>query len=195
MDNEVKEPAPKYNFISPKEYLAMERVSEEKHEYFDGYVQAMSGARLKHNDIISNVVGEIHGFLKGKECRILPSDMRVTTPSNEYYMYPDAQIVCGEPVLEDDKFDTLTNPSVIIEVLSASTQHIDKGRKFFFYQQIPSLKEYIMIDSKKRFIQVARKRQGTLWQFEDINETSSHLYIETIQFNLSLDEIYYNTDL
>ena len=121
--------------------------------------------------------------------------MRVTTPSGDYYMYPDAQIVCGEPELEDDKFDTLTNPSVIIEILSPSTQHIDKGRKFFFYRQIPSLKEYIMIDSQKRFIQIARKRQDTLWEMEDVNENATHLYIETIQFNLLLDEIYRNTGL
>lgn len=195
MENKVKEAAPKYNFISPEEYLAMERASEEKHEYYYGYVQAMSGARLKHNQIASNLYSDIGSFLKNKSCQILPSDMRVSTPSHETYMYPDAQIVCGEPQMEDDSFDTLTNPSVIIEILSPSTQHIDKGRKFFFYRQIPSLKEYIMIDSKKRFIQTAIRQQDDLWKFEDLNETATELTIQTIQLSISMNDIYRNTGL
>ncbi len=195
MENKVKEAVPKYNFISPEEYLAMERTSEEKHEYFYGYVQAMSGARLAHNQIAVNLYSKIGSYLEGKECQILPSDMRVSTPSHETYMYPDAQIVCGEPQMEDDRFDTLTNPSVIIEILSASTQHIDKGRKFFFYCQIPSLKEYIMIDSKKRFIQIATRQQDDLWKFEDLNEANTALIIQSIQLSISMNDIYRNTGL
>jgi Uma2 family endonuclease len=96
MENEVKEPAPKYNFISPEEYLEMERASDEKHEYCEGIVKAMSGASLKHNYIAANLYIEIGAFLKDKECKILPSDMRVSTPSRDTYVYPDASIVCGE---------------------------------------------------------------------------------------------------
>ena len=195
MDNIVNEAAPKYNFMSPEEYLAMERASEEKHEYYDGYIQAMSGAGINHNYIDRNIISLIHAFLKDKECRILPSHMRVSTPAHDYYMYPDASIVCGEPETEDDKFDTILNPSVIFEMLSPSTQHIDKGRKFFFYQQIPSLKEYVMIDSKKRLIQVGRKKQNDLWQIENITENNTHLFIETIGLSISLDEIYFQTGL
>ena len=195
MENKVKEAAPKYHFISPEEYLAMERASEEKHEYFYGYVQAMSGARLAHNQIAVNIYSKIGSYLEDKNCQILPSDMRVSTPSHETYMYPDAQIVCGEPQMEDDSFDTLTNPSVIIEILSVSTQHIDKGRKFFFYRQIPSLKECIMIDSKKRFIQIARRQHDDLWKFEDLNETATALTIQTIDLALSINDIYRNTAL
>jgi Uma2 family endonuclease len=160
-----------------------------------GYIQAMSGARLAHNQIAINLYSRIGSYLENKECQILPSDMRVSTPSHETYMYPDAQIVCGRPQMEDDSFDTLINPSVIIEILSPSAQHIDKGRKFFFYHQIPSLKEYIMIDSKKRFIQAARRQHEDLWKFEDLNETVPTLEIQTIQFSLSLDDIYRNTEL
>ncbi|MGN6402313.1 MAG: Uma2 family endonuclease, partial [Flavisolibacter sp.] len=168
---------------------------EEKHEYFYGYVQAMSGARLAHNQIAINLYSKIGSYLENKNSQILPSDMRVSTPSHETYMYPDAQIVCGQPEMEDDSLDTLTNPSVIIEILSPSTQHIDKGRKFFFYRQIPSLKEYIMIDSKKRIIQIARRQNDDLWKFEDLNETNTELAIQTIQLSMSMNDVYRNTGL
>ena len=88
MENEVKEPAPKCNYISPDEYLEMERVSDEKHEYYDGYVIAMSGARLKHIQITSNLNSEIGPYLKGKECQFLSTDMRVVTSGRDSYLYP-----------------------------------------------------------------------------------------------------------
>ncbi len=125
MENELKEPAFKYNFITPQEYLAMERASEEKHEYYDGQVLAMSGARMKearislnHIRICRNITSRVDSFLHGKSCEILPTDMRIKTPSQDAYMYPDAVIVCGKPQLEDDNFDVLLNPSVIFEILS-----------------------------------------------------------------------------
>lgn len=195
MENLVNEAAPKYNFITPEEYLAMERASEEKHEYYDGYVVAMSGARLAHNQIAVNLYAKIGSYLEDKDCQILPSDMRVSSPSHDSYMYPDAQIVCGKPELEDEHFDTLINPSVIFEVLSTSTQAIDKGRKFFYYKQIPTIKEYFMIDSEKRYIIASRKRQDDLWQFEDFTENAESVFIETIQFKLSLNDLYRNTGL
>jgi len=195
MENEVKEPAPKCNYISPQEYLVIERTAEYKNEYYHGQILAMSGASLNHNRIDGNLIANIGQFLKDKNCRVLPSNMRVTTPSYDSYMYPDASIVCGDPQLEDDQFDTLLNPSVIFEILSPSTRSIDKGRKFFFYQQIPSLKEYIMIDSLKRFIQVARKQADDSWKFENMDETHTSLHIQTINFQLPLSEIYYDTGL
>ena len=195
MENEVKEPAPKYNFISPEQYLLIERDADYKNEYYHGQVLAMSGASLNHNRIDGNLIASIGNFLNDKTCRVLPSNMRVSTPSYDSYMYPDASIVCGEPELQDDHFDTLLNPSVIFEILSPSTRSIDKGRKFFFYQQIPSLKEYIMIDSLKRFIQVARKQADESWKFENIDESHSAIHIQTINFQLPLSEIYYDTGL
>lgn len=193
MENEVKEPAPKYNYISPAEYLVLERASEEKNEYYDGKIYAMSGASRKHNIIAMNLFTNIGSFLKNKNCQMFPSDMRVSTPSHNSYMYPDAMIVCSEQELEDDKFDTLLNPGTIFEILSPSTRSIDKGRKFLFYQQIPTLKEYIMIDSLKRFIQAARKQADGSWKSEELNEQTENLHIQTIDHHLPLSEIYHNT--
>jgi len=195
MENEVKEPAPKYNYITPDEYLAMERDSEQKHEYYDGYVVAMSGARLKHNQIQANLYTKIGNHLENKECQVLPSDMRVSTPNRDAYMYPDASIVCGEPQLEDDKFDTLLNPSVVFEIMSPSTQKNDKGYKLLHYKNIPSLKEYVMIDTGKRFVEVVRKEMDGAWRFDDITDPFAGFRIETIGLSISFDDLYRNTGL
>ena len=193
MENEVKEPAPKYNYISPEAYLAAERASESRSEYYEGHIIAMAGASLKHNKIAMNLYREVGSFLQGSICNILPSYMRVSTPSHDSFMYPDAVIVCGEPQLEDDKFDTLLNPSVIFEILSPSTSNMDKGRKFFFYREIPSLKEYIMIDSLKPLVIVSRRQPGNSWVFENIDEGA--FTMQTIGFTLTLQEIYDGTDI
>ena len=195
MENEVKEPAPKYNYVSPDEYLAMERSAEEKHEYYDGYVVTMGGARLKHNQVAANLYAKAGSWLENKECQILPSEMRVATPNRNTYLYPDATVVCGEPLLEDDQFDTLLNPSVIFEILSLSTQKNDTGYKLLYYKNIPSLKEYIMIDSRKRFVQVVRRQADGAWRFEDFTGTDSKVTIETIQLTISFDDLYRNTGL
>ncbi len=195
MENEINEPAPKYNYLSPDEYLAMERDSEQKHEYYDGYVVVMSGARLKHNQIQANLYTKIGSHLENKECQVLPSDMRVSTPNRDAYMYPDASIVCGEPQLEDDKFDTLLNPSVVFEISSPSTERNDKGYKLLHYKNIPSLKEYIMIDARKRFVEVVRKQMDGAWRFDDSAEPSPGLRIETIGLQISFDDLYRNTGL
>ena len=195
MENIIKEPAPKYNYISPDEYLFFERSSDEKHEYYDGYIITMSGARLKHNQIAGNLVAEIGNFLKGRECQVLPSDMRVSTPNRDAYIYPDATIVCGEPELEDDQFDTLVNPTIAFEIWSPSTQKNDVGYKLLYYKNIPSLKEYIMIDSAKRFAQAVRKQQDGAWRFEDITESTAGIFIRAINFSISFDDVYRNTGL
>lgn len=195
MTNITKEAAHQYNFVSPADYLKKERESEGKNEYYDGLVLAMSGASLKHNIIDRNLVSILHNFLKGKECQVLPSHMRVSNPSRENYLYPDASIVCDKPVMEDDVFDTLTNPSVIFEILSPSTKGSDKRRKFFFYMQIPSLKEYIMIDSERRYIIAGRKQADDSWKFEELVDTAYALLIETIHLSVPLTELYEGTEL
>lgn len=195
MDNTVQEPAPKYNFISPKEYLEMERASDEKHEYFDGHIYLMSGASLKHSKVATNLVGELYGFLADKECSVLSETLRVTSPSNDSYMYPDVMIVCGKEELEDDQFDTLLNPSVIFEILSPSTRSIDKGRKMMYYKEIPSLKEYFMVDTDTQLLHCVRRQASGDWRLETISGETSTLLIETIQFNLPLSAIYKGTGI
>lgn len=195
MENEVKEPAPKYNFISPGEYLEMERASEERLEYYDGYVEAMHPASIAHNRVSINLYADIGNFLKGKKCEVFPAQLKVCTPSRDTYIYPDATIFCEEPESQDDKRDVLLNPSVVFEVTSKSTTKNDYSYKFLYYQNIPSLKEYIMIDSRKRYARVARNQGKNTWTFEDLIQPASELYIRTIDLRLPFDDIYRNTGL
>ena len=195
MENIVQEAAPKYNFISPKEYLEMERASDDKHEYFDGQVYAMSGASLKHNKVVMNLTSILHRFLEGKDCTVLAENMRVSSPSHDSYLYPDVLIYCNKEELEDDQFDTLLNPSVIFEILSPSTRSIDKGRKLFYYKEITSLQEYFMVDTAKRLIHVVRKVPNGSWNFENISESDSFVFIQTINYQLLLSDIYKGTGI
>ena len=200
MENEVKEPAVKYHYLSAEEYLAMERKAVEKTELHEGVLVSMSdvsedgvsmaGSSLKHNRIISNLIGVINPFLKRKSCSVFPSDLRVYIPNSNSFTYPDITIVCGKPALSDDRFDTVLNPSVIIEVLSPSTENNDRGNKFFIYQQIESLKEYILINSTYTKVQVITKKEQAVWKFETITDITSSFYIETTSHNIKLEELY-----
>ena len=180
-------------YTTPEEYLAFERAAETKHEYYEGQVRAMAGASMAHNFIVANLITEVGGFLKGKRCNILPSDMRTCTPTANAYMYPDALIVCGEPQLTDDRFDTLKNPMVIFEVLSPSTRQHDRRKKFQFYQQIPSFKEYILIDSTQHFVEVSRRQQLDLWSDVDVTaDPGGHFFLSSLRCGISMEEIYRN---
>ncbi len=190
MENEVNEPALKYNYTTAEEYLEMERTSQEKHELHHGTVITMTGASLKHNQIVRNLIVNIGSYLKGKSCNIYSSDLRTKIPSKDSFTYPDIIIVCGEPELLDDHFDTLLNPSVIIEVLSPSTEKYDRGFNFFFYMQIPSLKEYIMIDSTSINVHTSRKQNDSSWKFEELTDSNTSLIINTIKYAILINDIY-----
>lgn len=183
---------PAINYISPDDYLEQERVAVNKHEYFKGEIVAMAGASLIHNRIVSNLIRKVGNLLDGTTCEIFPSDLRVSVSSKQSFTYPDATIVCNKPDMLDDQFDTLRNPSVIFEVISPSTEHNDRGRKFFFYMQIPEFAEYILIDSTSYYIQVGRRQPDDSWKFEDIRDLSASLLINTIGQQIPMQEVYAN---
>lgn len=186
--------APAIKYVSPQEYLQMERESPIKHMYLDGEIVSMSGASLAHNDIVANLLREVGSFLKGKPCKIRPSDLRISVPSANSYTYPDATIICGKPEMEDDKFDTATNPAVIFEILSGSTKEYDTGNKFLYYQRIPSLKEYILIDSFKKYAVIYTRQSTDLWKIETFENSNSILTIKTIDFRLTFEDLYFEVE-
>jgi Uma2 family endonuclease len=190
MENLVQEPAPKYNYISQEEYLEMERAALEKHEYYQGEIFAMSGASLKHNEVFSNLFGEIQGKLKGKSCKPYGSDLRIHVPKNSLYTYPDISIICDKANLTDDKFDTATNPAVIIELLSKSTRNYDRFEKFSLYRDITSLKEYILVDTQKIHIENYVRNADNTWQLTDYNVISDNLIITAVNISVSIADIY-----
>jgi Uma2 family endonuclease len=190
MENEVKEPAPKYNYISPEEYLAIERDAFEKHEYLNGEIFAMSGASLRHNYIFHNTYGALANFLKGKSCKPFGSDLRIHIPENSFYTYPDISIICGKPETTDSFTDNITNPSVIIEILSKSTINYDRGTKFSLYRSIHTLKEYILIDSNSIMVEIYTRQNDNSWLLKEYKHLSDEFYISTVDLGLSLKEIY-----
>jgi Uma2 family endonuclease len=195
IENELQEPAIDYRSMTPQQYIKMERTSEFRHEYYDGYIQAMCGCGSSHSRIGRNLIMTIGKYLEGRSCELFTHELKVGTPSDSAFMYTDAVIVCGEQEYLDDQFDILLNPTAIFEIASPTSHLFDKGRKFHFYQEIPSLKEFIMIDSKKRMIHAYRKRNNGQWKLELFDEKATDLCVQTIRFKISLNEIYRDTGL
>jgi Uma2 family endonuclease len=190
MENEVKEPAPKYNYVSPEQYLTMERASEEKHEYYKGEVFAMSGASPAHNDIAYNINRLIASFLHGKGCKLYGSDFRIYIPENSLFTYPDFSIVCGKTEAPEIYTDNLTNPTVIIEILSRSTKDYDRGTKFGLYRSIKTLKEYILIDSTSICVELFYRQEDNSWILTEYRQLNDIFRISAIDLSVLLSDIY-----
>jgi Uma2 family endonuclease len=190
MENEVKEPAPKYNYVSQEDYLAMERASETKHEYYKGEVFAMSGASWEHNVIAKNINTLVLPFLKGKPCDMFGSDLRIHIPENTLYTYPDFSIICGKPDTTDEEKDSIVKPSAIIEILSKSTKDYDRGSKFMLYRSIKTLKEYITIDSLSISVEIYTRQENNTWLLSEFKQLSESFVISTIGLTLLLKDVY-----
>ena len=181
-------------YLSPEEYITLERKAIPtddvvRSEYVNGKIVAMSGASRAHNLISGNFFGELRNQLKGRGCETYMGDMRVSAPSTSSYFYPDVVVVCDEPRFEDDVFDILLNPIVLVEVLSSSTEAYDRGEKFSHYRQLESLKEYILVSQDS--VNVERYlRKPDEWGYTSFSELNDVLPISSIQCELPLQEIY-----
>ncbi|HWK05210.1 MAG TPA: Uma2 family endonuclease [Puia sp.] len=196
-DSIVSEPALAYgkSRFTIEEYLEMERASIEKHEYYQGEIFAMAGASNEHNDIFINLIRDIASWLKGKPCKPYGSDMRVHIPENSLFTYPDISIFCKDIFDGTVYEDNAIQPVVLIEILSPSTRTYDRGAKFKLYQDIPTLKEYILVDSEAIGIEVWRLNEQKRWQLQLYKDLSSLLEIQTVGFTVPLHEIYEGTHL
>ena len=148
--------------MTEAEYLAFERASEEKHEFADGEIVATSGGTLEHSAVAANLLRDLGVALVGRPCRPLTSDMRIRTRSGRSF-YPDGSVVCGRPTFHDDARDLLTNPTVVIEVLSDSSEAYDRGEKFDHYETIPELREYVLASQKAPRIEVFTRQGDDAW--------------------------------
>ena len=194
---EIKEPAIAYSKekISIEAYLEMENASIEKHEYYKGEVFAMSGTKMPHNKIASNLLITLGLKLKGTKCQPYGSDVRVHIESNTLFTYPDISIICGDVVtLNNDDYNVL-NPTVIIEILSASTKNYDRGEKFKLYRDIATLKEYVLVDSESIHIEVFRLNENNHWELEEYNNPNDLLLFKAINENVLIAEIYEGVNL
>ncbi len=179
-------------YITPQEYLALERKAHCKSEYIDGHIIAMAGASRTHNRITLDISTELNLQLRGKHCEVFSSDMRVQTSADDAYFYPDVVVVCGQQAFEDDRLDTLLNPIVIVEVLSPSTERRDRGEKFTRYKQLDSLQEYLLVAQDN--VHVAHyRRHGAQWRLNSYRTLEEVLLLPSISCKLPLRDIYRRT--
>jgi Uma2 family endonuclease len=177
-------------YLNVQDYLRLERQAETRSEYLDGEMVAMTGGGLRHGVIIGNLVGAIGRQLKERPCRVVPNDLRVRIPSANIYTYPDVVVVCGEPRLEDAFADTLLNPSVLIEVLSPSTEAHDRGSKLKWYQSLDSLSEYLLVVQKAPRIERYSRHGDDGWLYTAVEGLEAVLPLPSLQIELALAEVY-----
>ena len=189
--------------LTPEEYIALERkaipdADTVRSEYVKGEIIAMSGASRAHNLITNNISGELRNLLKGSGCETYASDMHVSSPATSSYFYPDVIVVCEEPRFEDDVFDILLNPIILVEVLSPSTEAYDRGEKFSHYRHLASLQEYVLVSQDKPLVERYRrpKKHESVpitaedWIFTAFQALEDILPLTAIQCKLPLQEIY-----
>ncbi|MGB9633034.1 MAG: Uma2 family endonuclease [Chloroflexaceae bacterium] len=186
------QPAP---HLTPAEYLALERAGEERHEFLAGKIYAMAGGSKRHNRIAGSAYAALYAQLRQRDCVVYPSDMRVKSARTGLYTYPDITIVCGDEEFEDDSEDTLLNPTVIIEVLSPSTEQYDRGRKFQHYRAIPSLREYVLISQDEYRVERFARQADNTWLLSEATGREGTLELTSVQCLLRLEEVYEKVDL
>ena len=182
-------------YVTPAEYLALERRAETKSEYYQGEIFAMSGASREHNLIGVNVAGELRQQLRNRDCEVYPSDMRVRVTPTGLYTYPDVVVVCGEPQFEDGELDTLLNPKVLFEILSPSTADYDRGGKFAQYRRLASLAEYVLISQDRPLVEHYVRQPHDQWLLSEQSGLTDTLVLPSIRCQLALSEIYLKVQL
>ena len=177
-------------FLSPEEYLVLERVAELKSEYFRGEVFAMSGASPSHVLIVANVVAALHGQLRQSPCSVYSTDLRVKVNASGLYTYPDVVVICGEILFDDERKDTALNPTLLVEVLSDSTKDYDRGEKFEQYRKIPTFVEYLLIAQEHCHVEHFVKQPTGDWLLSETNRMTNVLSLPSISCTLNLTDVY-----
>ncbi len=181
-------PKHKYNL---KDYFELEKNSEEKFEYWDGNVWSMAGASPAHERIVINVGGHLRELLRGKGCSVFSSNLKVKVPIYPPYRYPDLSVYCGQGIYETmDGLEVLTNPQMLIEVLSPSTEAFDRGYKFSYYKSIPSFTEYLLIAANRPYITQFIKQNENEWIQREANGLDGKLVLPTFDVEILLSEVY-----
>ena len=177
-------------YYSPEEYIALEEAAEYKSEYIDGQIFPMAGGSTNHNQIALNCSTELNFAFKQLDYRVFMSDVRLWIPKRRIYTYPDVMIVAGEPDYYNNRTDTITNPQVIIEILSKSTQGYDRSGKFQAYRTIPTFKEYLLLDQTKVYVEHFSKTEAKRWSFREYDELDEAIALASVDFQMSLTDAY-----
>src|SRR5579859_1008842 len=174
---------------TPEEYLAHERQAAYKSEYLAGQIVAMSGVSWEHSLITGNLLTVLHGQLRDRPCTVHASDLRVKVRAHGMYTYPDLVVVCGAPQFEDAHVDTLLNPTIIVEVLSPSTEAYDRGAKFGYYRALPSLQEYLLVAQDQMLLEHYRRADAS-WVLTATTDSAAVVRLPAIGCDLPLAEVY-----
>jgi Uma2 family endonuclease len=176
--------------LTEAEYLALERAAEFKSEFYDGEVFAMSGGSPMHSLIGANTLIALGNQLRGGPCRSYTSDLRVRPPGVPFYTYPDISVVCGPLEFDDEQDDTITNPSLLVEVASPTTEGYDRGVKFKLYQKMRSLREYLVISQSEPTLDLFIRQDSDEWLLRSATGLDGSLVLPKLGVTLSLQEIY-----
>ncbi|MES1021730.1 Uma2 family endonuclease [Gloeocapsa sp. BRSZ] len=177
-------------YYTPEEYLKLEEAAEYKSEYLDGQIVPMAGGSANHNRIAGNLYAALNFAFRQQNYEVFITDVRLWIPDKRFYTYPDVMVTAGEPEYYNNRTDTITNPQVIIEVLSDSTQGYDREEKFRAYRTIASFQEYLLIDQNSihidRFSQTGKKR----WELREYDQEDEAIALTTVPFEISLLDLY-----
>lgn len=188
-------PAEKHR-CTVEEYLHLERDALERHEFHDGEVLSMAGGAYFHSLINANVGGEVRNALRGKPCRVLDSNLKVGIASTRSFVYPDTTILCGTPRFDprDPSGQTVSNPRVVIEVLSPTTEAYDRGEKFNRYRELESFEEYILVSQSRPSIETFYRQPDGTWLFTPYSGLEAIAKIRSVGVDLLLSEVYGGVD-
>jgi Uma2 family endonuclease len=182
-------------FLTPEEYLAIERKAEYKSEYFNGEMFAMAGASEPHVSIVANVMYLLVGQLRGRPCKAYSTDLRLQVSPTGLYTYPDVVVVCGQPQFADAELDMILNPTLIVEVLSDSTQDYDRGGKFEQYRSLSSFSEYVLVAQDRCHVEHFVRQPDNRWLLSETNKIGDTIHLSSIDCTLALLEVYDKVNL
>jgi Uma2 family endonuclease len=177
-------------YLTPEQYLEIERAAECKSEYFNGEMFAMAGGSLDHGRIFRNLLFLLNGQLRGRSCEVAGSDLRLRVSPTGLYTYPDIVVFCGRPQFADSRTDTITDATVIIEVLSPSTVNYDRGFKFEQYRRVPSLKDYIVIAQDRVYLEYWTLQVDGSWNLRETSDLNEVIQLPSIECSFRLAEAY-----
>lgn len=183
---------------TPEEYLALEDEAEYKSEYWNGYIiplhggepPILAGADVNHVQIVTNLTETLSPRLKKKSCRTFSNDLKIWIPNRGKFFYPDVLVVCGKLEFYQKRRDTIINPKLIIEVLSDSTASFDRSEKFWLYQTLETLREYVLISQDKAVVEQYIRRDDNNWIYKATIGNSSIVDFESVETKVNLNEIY-----
>lgn len=181
---------PDQKYYTPEEYLALEEAADYRSEYYQGEILARSSSSVNHNRIAGNLMIALERAFENKPCEAFITDMRLLVKKNGLYTYPDVMAVCGQLEFAEGRDDTLTNPVVIVEVLSKSTQDYDRGGKFTLYRAIETFQDYVLIDQHSVHVEYFHKLDDGRWILQEFTSSDDVLTITSIDFEISLQQIY-----